>query len=95
MPMLCEDCKFEQRILALEKDSERNQTTHKEFYDKLESLNVNDATSDVKYGNILMAIGKLEAQMAELLAKPAKRWDGIVMAAITAIIGIVIGYLVR
>lgn len=93
--MACEDCKFEQRILNLEKDSERNQATHKEFYDRLENLNINDATSDVKYGNILLAIGKLEAQMAELLAKPSKRWDGVVMASITAIVGLVVGYFIK
>lgn len=93
--MVCENCPFEQRIIFLEKDSERNQQTHKDFHAKLENLNVNDATSDVKYGNILLAIGKLEAQMAELLAKPSKRWDGIVMAAITAIVGMAVGYFIK
>lgn len=93
--MSCENCPFEQRIIFLEKDSERNQQTHKDFHEKLESLNVNDATSDVKYGNILMAIGKLEAQMAELLAKPSKRWDGAVASAIAALVGLGIGYFVK
>lgn len=93
--MECENCKFEQRLLNLEKDSERNQATHKEFFDRLEKLNVNDATSDVKYGNILVTLGRLEGQMAELLAKPSKRWDGLVMAAITAIVGMAIGYIIK
>lgn len=93
--MECENCKFQQRIELLEKDSERNQATHKEFFDRLERLNVNDATSDVKYGNILVTLGRLEAQLAEILAKPSKRWDGMVMAAITAIVGLAVGYIIK
>lgn len=37
----------------------------------------------------------LQAEVIELHDRPVKRWETIVTAAITAIIGIVVGYLVK
>lgn len=93
--MACEGCKNEQRITSLEKDSERNQATHKEFFNKFEEININGARSDEKYMNILAVLSEVKAQVSQLLAKPSKRWDAAVMAAITAIVGIAIGYFIK
>jgi len=92
--MSCETCKYEQRIVSLEKDSERNQVTHKEFFSKFEDLNINGARSDEKYAAILTAIARLETQVSELVSKPSKRWDSIIVALIGALAGVAVGYFV-
>ena len=76
-------CINEHRILELEKDIQRNATTHKEFFDRCEKMmayltaTVTDISKDVK----------------EIKEKPAKRWDSVVMYLITSVIGAVVGFL--
>lgn len=92
--MPCDICKNEQRIVALEKDIERNTKTHRDFYDRFEELNINGARSDEKYANILTAIARLETQVSELVAKPSRRWEAVIAAIIAASVGVAIGYFV-
>lgn len=80
--MPCESCKNEQRIIALEKDSERNQITHKEYFSRFEESNINGARSDEKYINLLAMMSEVKKTVDELVAKPAKRWDGLTQTLI-------------
>ena len=50
--MECEHCGLEKRVADLEKDSERNQHTHKEFYGKFEELGRGQAVADERYSAI-------------------------------------------
>lgn len=88
----CIECRNEQRILCLEKDSERNQGTHKEFFNKFENLNIDSARSDEKWIKVLEAIAELKEQVAELAAKPSKRWESVIAALIAAAVGGLVGY---
>jgi len=93
--LTCDECKNEQRILALEKDSERNTSAHKDFYGRFEESSVNYARTDEKYINILDAINKVKEQVAELVAKPTKRWDAIIAAIIAAAVGGFVGHFIQ
>lgn len=94
----CSNCPNEQRIAALEKDSERNQVTHKEFFRRFEDIGKELARSDVKFSQLLSDTNELKAgQKAVMEAiqaienKPAKRWDSIAEKVIWAICAAAIG----
>ena len=91
--MTCEDCKLEDRVTALEKDSERNQRTHKEFFGRFEKMSNEYTRIDSQYANILTTLAKLEKAIEEIKAKPAKRWDGIVDKLIWAVLAAGLGFL--
>lgn len=78
----------------LEIAERNNAQAHKEIYKDLEEKAIRDARTDEKYNNIMQAIARLEVRVDDLTNKPAKRFDSIVAAAISAIVGGVIGYLV-
>ena len=80
--MVCEDCKLEERVRALEQDSGRNQTTHREFYSKFEGLAVQTALTDERYAAIMTSLAKLETVIEELKGKPGKRWESVVNTAL-------------
>ncbi len=40
-------------------------------------------------------INNIKAQVQELMLKPAKKWDSVVMGAMLAIVGAVIGYFIK
>ena len=71
-----------QKVLVLERESERNQETHKEFTTRLEEMNSARVRTDVQYTNILTKLEKLENAVEELKEKPAKRWETIVTTAL-------------
>lgn len=89
--MPCEDCPMEQRIIMLEKDSERNQETHKGYYSSFERLAIENAVAVHKFTSIMSAIDELKNKVDSLVSKPAKRWESIVLSALSALIGGVIG----
>lgn len=76
--MDCEHCGLEKRVSDLERDSERNQHTHKEFYGKFEELGKSQAVTDERYTTIQATLVSIQADLSELKAKPGKRWEGIV-----------------
>ena len=80
--MECEHCGFEKRVADLEKDSERNQHTHKEFYGKFEELGKGQAVADERYGAIQATLAQIQADLKELKEKPGKRWESIVGAVL-------------
>lgn len=88
-----EPCNMEQRITALERDSERNQHTHKEFYDKFEGLTTRQAVLDEKFSQIMSGIGDLQKDMKEIKEKPAKRWDAVVSTVLQWAVLLLLGVL--
>jgi chromosome segregation ATPase len=91
--MTCEKCNLEQRVAALEKDIERNSEQHKEFYARFGSLENFQARTDEKYSNIMREIEKMSETLESLKSAPAKNWNAVVSAAISSIVGVVIGFL--
>lgn len=85
----------EYRLAALEEDSRRNQQTHKEFFGRFEKMATEYTRIDAQYANILTTLAKLEAAIEELKAKPSRRWDAVVGAAITGVVGFVVAWALR
>lgn len=93
--MNCENCALEQRVTALEKDAEKNSAQHGEFYKRLGELENFQARTDEKYSNIMREIEKMSETLEELKNAPAKNWSLVVSAAISGIVGTVIGLLIN
>lgn len=91
--MNCEECKLEERVTALEKDSERNQGTHREFYGKFEAIAVQSALTDERYNAITATLSEIKKDLGDLKAKPGKRWEGIVDKALWAVAGAFLAWL--
>jgi hypothetical protein len=86
----CENCMMEQRITALEHDSERNSDQHKEFYDRIRVLENSQTRTDVQYESIMEKIREMSAMLEEIKNTPAKNWNAIVSSAISGIVAIII-----
>lgn len=80
--MECEHCGLEKRVADLEKDSERNQHTHKEFYGKFEELGKSQAVADERYSAIQATLVSIQADLKELKEKPGKRWESVVQTVL-------------
>lgn len=93
--MTCENCAMQQRIEALEKDMEKNSIQHGEFYKRFGQLENFEARTDEKYNNIMREIEKMSETLEELKSAPAKNWNAVVSAAISGIVGAVIGFVMR
>ena len=76
--MNCETCPQEDRIKALEEDSQRNQKTHKEFFSRFEALNLEAAGIQKDFQNILLVLNEVKADVKEPKDKPARRWESVV-----------------
>lgn len=74
---VCDECKHESRIIALEKDQERNSNQHKEFYQMLKETEVEQARSEVILEQILSSIRELRNDVAQLTNKDGEAWHGI------------------
>lgn len=93
---------LEHRIDQLERqqvaDHEENREAHKSFYERLEACEKNQAVIKTEVlqtaantGEIKEMVSTLSDKINEILQKPAKRWEYF----ITAVIGIVAGFVLR
>ena len=96
--MGCENsCVNEHRIKSLEDDfrafKENNSKDHKEFYNRIESIEkaMVESASDRKHIN--EKLDKIDVNVESLMQKPAKRYDSVVTGIITAVIGALVGFL--
>lgn len=92
--MVCDDCKLEERVKALEQDSGSNKTTHREFYSKFEGMAVQAALTAERYAAIMISLAKLETVVEELKGKPGKRWEIVVNVALQWLVVAVLGAIV-
>jgi len=97
----CENCTKEQelavmsqKLLVLERDSERNEATHKEIISRIEEISEAKIRTEVQYTNILTKLEKVEAVVDELKGKPAKRWETVVSSALQWLVVAVLAALV-
>lgn len=93
MPL--DEHEIEYRLKTLEEDSRRNQTTHKEMFERFEKLGQEYARIDAQYANILTTLAKLETSLEELKSKPAKRWDAVIASVITGVVGFVVAWILN
>lgn len=85
----------EYRLKALEEDSARNQATHKEFFGRFEKMATEYARIDAQYATILTTLAKLETAIEDLKSRPARRWDAVIGAIITGVVGFVVAWALR
>lgn len=81
-----------QRLVALEADRERNSAQHKEFYQKFTDLSVADGKRETTQDQILRSLTEIKADLAELKAKPAKRWEGLATSILQWAALLILGY---
>lgn len=91
------DCLGLQKANMLEKQmsewKEQSRQTHKEFFDRIRELEKAQAVQREQYDTILAKLEEMAKSIAELSAKPGKRWDAIVDKAIWAVVAAVIAFL--
>lgn len=86
---------FENRVCALEKDSERNSAQHREFYTKFNDVDIKQAVSDEKYSQILTTQKSIDEKVTKMSETPSNRWNSLVNVIIGAIAGGLIAMLMN
>lgn len=86
---------LEYRVRRLEEEQERNLGDHKDFYARIEKVDVAQARIDTQYASIMATLGKVEAAIEELKSKPARRWDTIITSVITGVVGFLIAFVLH
>ena len=67
--------------------------THEQMFKRIRDMEIAMAETRVEYGNIMKALGGLEADLKTLREKPAKRWDSLVDKAVWAVLAAVIAFI--
>lgn len=83
--MECESCRYEKVI-------DEMRTNIRDLFSKTNNNDKVQAAMETHIANILSQISEIKAKIDILASIPSRRWDTIVIAAITAIIGIIAGY---
>lgn len=83
-----ENCPLAPRVEALERANEQHSKTHREFYNRLSSVERDNAVQDAHYRAIDAKLDELTAMVKELSGKAGKRWE---KAAETVLVSIVTG----
>lgn len=99
---ICSTCPYESTIEELKRDSDRNSTQHREFYNKFSQQSTQLAISEERYNNLISvvtdvktSIQGVQTSVDELKQKPAKKWDNVTSCVITSIVGLVLGFLFK
>ena len=78
---------------------EQSRNTHKELFDRIRELEKAESARNEQYDNIMEKLDTLTKSMAEvtlkvadITARPGKRWDAIVDKAIWAVLAAVIAF---
>lgn len=91
MPDCEKNCVLAARMDRLEEDmkseKENRQKTHSEIYDRLRKVESDQAVSRTKLDTITDKLDSLDGKMDTLLSKPGKRWEAVIAAVISAVVG--------
>ena len=91
MPDCEKNCVLAARVDRLEEDmkseKENRQKTHSEIYDRLRKVESDQAVSRTKLDTITDKLDSLDGKMDTRLSKPGKSWEAVVAAAISAVVG--------
>lgn len=91
------NCANEHRFKQIEEDlkelRDKNSKDHKEFYNRIEKAEKDMVESVGDRKHINEKLDKIDANVEELMQKPAKRYDTVVTSIITAVVGALIGFL--
>lgn len=91
MPDCEKNCVLAARVDRLEEDmkseKENRQKTRSEIYDRLRKVESDQAVSRTKLDTITDKLDSLDGKMDTLLSKPGKRWEAVIAAVISAVVG--------
>lgn len=98
--MSCEaDCINERRIQCMEdelKELKRKYSDeHKEFYDRIEDLEKENAVLKNDIEHIRKTVDEMNENLKTLMQQPAKRYDTLIVTVITSIITAIIAFVLR
>ena len=68
-------------------DTKKNAETHREMYDRIRLLEIEQAETKTQYGHIMETLCTIKADVTELKSKPIKRWENVVDKIIFAVVG--------
>ena len=71
----------------------QNASTHERLFDRLNDLESQEGVQKEQYKHIMEKLTQLAADMAEIKARPAKRWEGIVEQVIGIVVAAVVGFM--
>lgn len=88
----CEtNCSLSVRVDRLEKDfeseKEARSKSHAEFYDRIRKLESAQAVNETKLDTIVEKLDSISVDLTTIKEKPSKRWDTVIAAIITGIVG--------
>lgn len=98
------DCLGLHKAAELEKDLDelkadvgelrrQNSGTHERLFDRLNELENQEGIQREQYKHIMEKLTQLAIDMAEIKAKPGKRWEGIVEQIIGIVVAAVVGFM--
>ena len=91
MPDCEKNCVLAARVDRLDEDikseKENRQTTHSEISDRMRKVESDQAVSRTKLDTLKVKLDSLDGKMDTLLSKPGKRWEAVVAAVISAVVG--------
>lgn len=81
---------FEKQLVEYRENARKD---HAEMFDRIRLLEIAQAETKTQYGQIMEALGALRADLNELKAKPARRWDAVVDKVLLAAIAAIMAYI--
>lgn len=100
MSPICDDCPNKQKLMDLEESIKSNAEQHRDFYNKFEKIHIDFAIMTTKFEQIISMITNLQLEVkamqneiSSLKEKPAKRWEGVITTAISALVSGLVAYL--
>lgn len=87
------DCPLAARVEALERANEQHSNTHREIFNRLNSVERDNAVQDAHYRAIDAKLDELTIMVKDLSGKAGKRWEGMVDKALWAVCAAVIAFL--
>lgn len=84
---------LEQRVNALEQCDQKNQNAHREFYNRLQVVEVSYAISQERHEQIMKRLDTLNRTLEELSSHSGKRWNGLVDKALYGGVGVIVAYM--
>lgn len=86
-----DDLDLNTKIQLLEAELNRHDRNIESLNSMVQVCQLNDATTSVEIKQILEGISELKVSVGELNNRPAKRWDTIVVTALTSLVSGVVG----
>lgn len=89
----CSECPVVPRVEALERANEQHGATHREIFQRMNSLERGEAAQAEQYKAIMDKLDVLTRKVDAMEAKPGKRWESLAEKALWAVVAAVIAFL--